>query len=55
MAVQLYGHTEPINALAFSPDAEMLASGSEDGTVILWNWDNILNDIRLNNRLANDR
>jgi len=31
------GHTEPVFALAFDPAAAMLASGSLDGTVVLWN------------------
>ena len=51
----LYGHTEPINALTFSPDGKTLTSGSEDGTVLLWDWGDILNDVRLTNRLPGDR
>lgn len=32
----LKGHQREINALAFSPDGQMLLSGSDDRTVILW-------------------
>jgi len=32
----LIGHTSLVNSLAFSPDGKMLASGSEDQTIILW-------------------
>lgn len=31
------GHTEWVETLAFSPDGAMLASGSYDGTIKLWN------------------
>jgi WD40 repeat protein len=31
------GHDGPVVALAFSPDGKMLASGSQDETVKLWN------------------
>jgi WD40 repeat protein len=33
----LDGHTGPINGLSVAPQGRFLASGSEDGTVILWN------------------
>jgi len=33
----LWGHKKPITALAFSPDAKLLVSGSKDTTVRLWN------------------
>jgi WD40 repeat protein len=32
----LIGHTQRVNSVAFSPDGQTLASGSDDGTIILW-------------------
>ncbi len=31
-----WGHTTDVQDLAFSPDGELLASGSYDGTILLW-------------------
>ena len=39
----LAGHTEPIATLAFSHDGKILASGSIDGTVLVWDWEKISN------------
>lgn len=33
---RLEGHSDVVNAIAVSPDGILLASGSEDGTIILW-------------------
>ena len=46
----LSGHTEPIETLVFSHDGKTLASGSEDGTVLLWDWDAFINKAIRNNR-----
>ena len=33
----MFGHTKPIESLAFHPNGWLFASGSRDGTVGLWN------------------
>ena len=35
----LSGHTQKINAVAFSPNGKVLASGSQDGSIRLWRTD----------------
>ncbi len=38
----LSGHTEEITTLVFSTDGKTFASGSKDGTVLLWDWERIV-------------
>ncbi len=44
----LSGHTEPIETLVFSHDGKILASGSDDGTVLLWDWEKIVTKAKEN-------
>ena len=44
--LSLPGHTEPIETLVFSHDGKTLASGSKDGTVLLWDWEHIMVNIK---------
>ena len=41
----LPAHTEIITALVFSHDGKTLASASWDGTILLWDWDNIMDNV----------
>ena len=35
------GHADRVKTLAFSKDAKTLATGSADGTILVWDWENI--------------
>ena len=37
------GHADRVQTLVFSKDEKTLASGSADGTILLWDWENITN------------
>ncbi len=40
------GHTSSIDTLRFSHDGKLLASASLDGTILLWDWQKIINNIK---------
>ncbi|HEU0086522.1 MAG TPA: TIR domain-containing protein [Pseudonocardiaceae bacterium] len=48
----LGGHTNPVHSLAYAPDGNMLATGSDDGTVILWDLTNRAQPRRLGQPLT---
>jgi WD40 repeat protein len=47
LAPPMTGHTDQLNALAFSPAGSLLASGSDDRSLILWNVADPARPIRL--------
>ena len=47
----LTGHTQDITTLAFSHDGKTFASGSDDGTVLLWDWVKIISNAKENKGL----
>ena len=44
----LSGHSEEITMLVFSHDGKTLASGSNDGTILLWDWNKIISKAKEN-------
>ncbi|MCG9128744.1 WD40 repeat domain-containing protein [Candidatus Poribacteria bacterium] len=43
--LSLNGHTEKIRVLKFSHNGKILATGSTDGTILLWDWEQIKQEL----------
>ena len=43
----LDGHTGAPNVFSFSPDGKTLMSAGDDGTILLWDWEEVLNGVEL--------
>ena len=51
----LYGHGDQVSTLAFSPDGTTFASGSADGTILLWDTQLVLPHPRTLTKLSGDK
>jgi WD40 repeat protein/DNA-binding SARP family transcriptional activator len=51
----LYGHSERVYSVAFSPDGQFIASGSTDQSICLWRWQGAALGGQLHQRLVGHR
>ncbi|MCG9129423.1 T9SS type A sorting domain-containing protein [Candidatus Poribacteria bacterium] len=54
LVTTLIGHSYGVHDIAFSPNGQTLASGSLDGSVLLWDYNSILNTADKHELLAED-
>ena len=43
-SLRLIGHTQKVETLAFSSDGKTLLSTGADGTILLWDWNEVLTE-----------
>ncbi|MYA71295.1 hypothetical protein F4Y19_14675, partial [Candidatus Poribacteria bacterium] len=43
----LTGHTAQVETLKFSPDGKTIVSTGADGTILLWDWEEVLEGIKV--------